>query len=1566
MRKKPSGTSKGKLRKVIAAVSRLNVEKEIPTNEDLAISKGVQKGIFTVALLLCLASLASAMLLGYEVWEAKILKQQEARELGEEQVAQAAGQISAELDKFATLTNSIADDLSSGALPYDELTERIEHEMRINPDLLGITVAFAPNMYKDDVELFAPYYSRDKEGAITSLQVEELYDYTQPPSEAENAPDTLWYYQPMQQGETWLEPYFGAASAKLLSGYAVPFYQGVAPVTDDAAAEDNVATEDDEAEADERQPVGVVVVDLPLSNADRLMDSLDLGATGYGYILSKEGLFIAHPIKELIGTTTIFQHARELRDDTMREVGKKAVRGQSFFLETVDNVTGQQSWIFHEPIPATGWSIGVVLYKQEFAPNPRAAMRQLSRVALLAVSFLFFLSIVGFGAHRGGIRSLWNVSGIVTLLGIALIGFIWYLAADLRNQQGVTIVNKSGLNRFLSSYSQKTYETTGESPIYIPTGVLIQTIQFGGPNDVTLGGYIWQKYPEGLDETITRGFVLPQQGGWDVIKEPYSVIENGVETIGWKFLIPLRQPFNPFKYPFDNEDILLRIRHPDLDRNVLLVPDLESYELIKPDLLPGLDDEIVIEGRLLDQTFFSYRMHSYNTSLGVEGFGAQEVPEMYYNISIRRDFIDSLVGHIIPIVVVLLMMFIVMLITHDPDPKEVLSVLSYAAALFFVAAIAHATLRDAISATGIIYFEYFYIMIYVVILITSVNSIIYNTQPHIKIFQYKQNLIPKLLYGPFVLSILAVLTFQTYVPKKAEQASGQAQLEEPFKVALIASVAGIEDGRLQQKTWEGIQEAIEELGIEPTLFEAATEEAYNSNVEQATAEGYDLVFTVGSDMANFTYQAASLHPDLLFVTVDNPAKPDRDNLQGITFQTDETGILAGYLAAEVAHMQDPDEPMVGYVAGEQMQQIVRLVSGYDQGVRLYNQDNNTNVVFDGVYVGAFNVPDEGKAEAQALIEDGFDIILASGGTTGDGALIAAREQGIPAIGMDVDQFETRPEEQSILVSSNVKRVETVVQEIIKNTMEGDFQGGHNYIGTLENGGLGLAPFHTFDEQLSEDFKTKLQEIRQKVIDGKVWTGWGDIGGIPKASQSVPTAPSTQISANVVQAIVSSDQASVKLSQRAIEGEGKLFLTLSVSTTGTLEGKEFALIDHDEPLDVMEIDDTLKTFIHNNKIVGDDSENYRYYSGTLRLDAKDTATFVLTSLRERAGEIIYLHSYYLEADKELALENLNLIQQVQLNLTPEVADAKDESKIHIGVIQTAETPSQNDARKGFQESLKDQGYGGRDVMFDIQFAEGDPDKAKTIAEEFVANEVDLIYSLGTPASRACVSATHELKTPPIVFSSVTDPLGAGLVESLEKPGGNATGMTDRSPFEQQFDLMLELLPDVKTLGIVYNPAQSFATYEFEALKRVGEERDIEVIGAEVKTAAEGDVAAAAEKLIGNVDAIHVPADNDVFAAFEFVVDVCNENRIPLFIADTSYVAQGAIAAVSVNSYDLGYQAGKIVVRILEGEDPGDIPVGEAEDLEIWVNPNAAQLQGVTIPESVLQEADKVLVVEEKEE
>ncbi|RMG97839.1 MAG: ABC transporter substrate-binding protein [Candidatus Dadabacteria bacterium] len=293
-------------------------------------------------------------------------------------------------------------------------------------------------------------------------------------------------------------------------------------------------------------------------------------------------------------------------------------------------------------------------------------------------------------------------------------------------------------------------------------------------------------------------------------------------------------------------------------------------------------------------------------------------------------------------------------------------------------------------------------------------------------------------------------------------------------------------------------------------------------------------------------------------------------------------------------------------------------------------------------------------------------------------------------------------------------------------------------------------------------------------------------------------------------------------------------------------------------------------------------------------------------------------------------------------------------IRIGITQIVEHPALDANRQGAIDRLKELGYEeGKDVVYDIQIAQGNPATANLIAKKFVGEGVDLILAIATPTAVAAAKATREI---PIVISAITDPVGAKLVESLERPGRNVTGTTDLSPVAEQLKLFRTVAPKAKRIGVIYNAGEPNSVTLVNLAKKAGAELGYEIVEATVANSA--GVMAAAKSLVGRADAVYVPTDNTVVSALEAVVRVCQEAKMPLVTGDTDSVKRGAVAAIAIDYYELGRQTGDMIDRILKGANPAEMPVETLKNFELHVNKNAAAAMGATLPADFVAKAAKV--------
>ena len=296
-----------------------------------------------------------------------------------------------------------------------------------------------------------------------------------------------------------------------------------------------------------------------------------------------------------------------------------------------------------------------------------------------------------------------------------------------------------------------------------------------------------------------------------------------------------------------------------------------------------------------------------------------------------------------------------------------------------------------------------------------------------------------------------------------------------------------------------------------------------------------------------------------------------------------------------------------------------------------------------------------------------------------------------------------------------------------------------------------------------------------------------------------------------------------------------------------------------------------------------------------------------------------------------------------------SSASSSAKVyHIGVTQIVTHPALDGAIAGFKQALAAKGI---QATYDMQNAQGDMSVAAQIAQKFAGEHLDLILGVATPTTQAVVKADTST---PIIFTAVTDPKGAGIVADPTAPSANVTGVSDMLPVQPHLNLIKELVPNVKAIGVLYNAGESNSVFLVKAETAAAQKMGIKVIPATASTSA--DVEQAAQSLVGRVQAFSVLTDNTVVSALASVVKVAEQNHIPLIAGDTDSVKAGAAAAYGFNYTDLGYQTGLMAARVLTGTPISSIPVEYAQKLQLAVNETTAKAMGITLPASLVAKAN----------
>lgn len=291
---------------------------------------------------------------------------------------------------------------------------------------------------------------------------------------------------------------------------------------------------------------------------------------------------------------------------------------------------------------------------------------------------------------------------------------------------------------------------------------------------------------------------------------------------------------------------------------------------------------------------------------------------------------------------------------------------------------------------------------------------------------------------------------------------------------------------------------------------------------------------------------------------------------------------------------------------------------------------------------------------------------------------------------------------------------------------------------------------------------------------------------------------------------------------------------------------------------------------------------------------------------------------------------------------------------IGIIQLVEHSALDAAYEGFVDGLKELGYeDGNNITLDYQNAQGDQSNCQTIASKLVNDQSDLILAIATPAAQAVANTTKDI---PILVTAVTDPADSKLVASNETPGGNVTGTSDLTPVKEQINLIPQIVPEAKTVGVVYCSSEANSKFQVELAKVAAAEIGLEVIEGTVSNS--NEIQQVVQSLVGKVDALYIPTDNMLAAGMATVVGVTNPAKIPVICGEEGMVTNGGTATYGINYYDLGKLTAAQAVSILaDGENPAEMPIEYCQDCNLVLNEAAAAEMGLTFPQELLDKASK---------
>lgn len=294
--------------------------------------------------------------------------------------------------------------------------------------------------------------------------------------------------------------------------------------------------------------------------------------------------------------------------------------------------------------------------------------------------------------------------------------------------------------------------------------------------------------------------------------------------------------------------------------------------------------------------------------------------------------------------------------------------------------------------------------------------------------------------------------------------------------------------------------------------------------------------------------------------------------------------------------------------------------------------------------------------------------------------------------------------------------------------------------------------------------------------------------------------------------------------------------------------------------------------------------------------------------------------------------------------------QSDQDITIGIIQYVEHVALDSAREGFIDALEDNGYvDGENITIDVQNAQADQSNLSTISDRFVSNNVDLVLAIATPAAQSIAGKTKDI---PILGTAITDYEAAKLVESNEAPGGNVSGTTDMNPIREQIELLVRLVPDAETVGVIYTSSEDNSIVQAAIAKEVIEELGLTYT--EVTVTNSNEVQQATQSIVQECDAIYLPTDNTMASSMPIIYGVTVESKTPVICGESGMVEAGGLATLGINYYDLGYKTGLMAVKVLKGEaEPATMPIESADDFDFAINGDVAEEIGLDIPEDLTE-------------
>ncbi|MDK2595781.1 hypothetical protein [Pseudoalteromonas obscura] len=649
-----------------------------------------------------------------------------------------------------------------------------------------LTHTLQSNKHRQEGQIFAVGVSLDKQifntpGAIASDQYElkswyafqsnnqiqikpKNYDYTQIGSKK-----TQWYTKAVEQGRAiWQEPKFSSTSGAYIIGYSIPFF----------------------TDASRSQVAGVISLNYSLTELKSIMRARHFWKTGYGFVVSEQGNLIYHPNEQLAKQEVVLTNGGVSQYASKKDVILACyLRGGACFTERLMQRDAQaktfqlqsgKAKVFSKLIAHTNWQLHVVFMTNELGYNAKELHRMY--VNLVLVSTLFAINcIIGLyfkTRHRittpSWLPSSWLFVGAISMsfmVGLALIAKEASVHLYEHQSDSLKLTDEQDVSKARARYLRYSDQIKQHPAQFVKTGILVRSIEYQNLNELVISGYIWQKYDlDGLIEDKQKGVVFADAVDGKLFyrfgEHHYRDITHNTETLGWYFKVVLPLAIDHSYYPFDSGTVSLRLKHLNMANNIVLEPDLNAYPLVYHSAKPGLNTVAKLTGWDIANSYFSLRKSNYETDFGISNYiDRYNLAELYFNVSIKRAFINPLITHVAPMMMVFVILFLLLILsTANQSQADVfgfnpMAVITGSSALMFSTMLWHSTLRGELNDAGINYYESYYFLAYLALALVTINSVLLSRTERMYFIHHKDNLLPRLFYWPFLSCALFFITY---------------------------------------------------------------------------------------------------------------------------------------------------------------------------------------------------------------------------------------------------------------------------------------------------------------------------------------------------------------------------------------------------------------------------------------------------------------------------------------------------------------------------------------------------------------------------------------------------------------------------------------------------------------------------------------------------------------------------------------------------------------------------------------------------------------------------------------